>query len=262
MIWRFLNCFYKKDDTVKKVFWSKSMIAIVADAISVHEHKHQMLHLFYTHRRRTHLSVNDQRVIGNCVVVDSNIPHAFYGTDVRIFIACIDSTTVLAERLHDLFIKENGYGIIDLSGNDDLFDPFLETPDNTSFTLFCKQLSGFLGIENFEVKGMDDRIRTLLDEINRFSHLKSTTGDLSKSLFLSESRLSHLFKEETGIPLKSYLVLIRVKKAYELLYRGKSITEAAVESGFYSASHLADTCRKLTGLPMSEMIKDSSFLEA
>lgn len=85
---------------------------------------------------------------------------------------------------------------------------------------------------------------------------------VSSVLALSPSRLAHLFKEQTGMPLKSYLVMHRLMHAYSLLFQGKNITEAAMRSGFDSPSHLAMLNKKLTGVTASSILKNSEFLKA
>ncbi|NQX46577.1 helix-turn-helix transcriptional regulator [Paenibacillus tritici] len=54
---------------------------------------------------------------------------------------------------------------------------------------------------------------------------------------LSNSRLSHLFKENTGISLSGYMVLHKLQKATYLIFEGLSITDAAMAAGFDSPSH-------------------------
>ncbi|MDZ7548901.1 helix-turn-helix transcriptional regulator, partial [Clostridium perfringens] len=77
----------------------------------------------------------------------------------------------------------------------------------------------------------------------------------------SESRISHLFKKQIGIPLKSYIVLCNLKKAYIYLLDNGSITDAAMKAGFDSPSHFAYTSKKLTGMSAKNIRKDSVFLK-
>ena len=84
---------------------------------------------------------------------------------------------------------------------------------------------------------------------------------IAKELSLSASRLSHLFKEQTGMPLKSYVVLHKLQKAYIHLFQNSNITEAAMRAGFDSPSHFAYTNKNLTGMSGKDIIKDSVFLK-
>lgn len=82
--------------------------------------------------------------------------------------------------------------------------------------------------------------------------------EIAARVYLSESRLTHLFKENAGISLKSYLVIRRLEKAYRFITSGGRMTRAAHESGFASSAHLAYTCKKLTGISVSEVLKKTA----
>lgn len=127
--------------------------------------------------------------------------------------------------------------------------------------MFLKALFYRLGISFYEPNLYDERIKALLKMLSEYSCLEESIERISKQLYLSPSRLSHIFHDQTGIPLKSYIVLYKLQKAYLLLFQGKSITEAAVEAGFFSPSHLADVNRRMMGMTISEAVYDSCFLE-
>jgi methylphosphotriester-DNA--protein-cysteine methyltransferase len=70
-----------------------------------------------------------------------------------------------------------------------------------------------------------------------------------------------LFSEEVGIPLKKYLSLHQLERAFEKILKGKSITDAAMEADFDSPSHFAFTVKKMMGLPARNTVKNSEFLK-
>ncbi len=87
-------------------------------------------------------------------------------------------------------------------------------------------------------------------------YLNSTSSDykqmmtvLKSSINLSESRLSHMFKEEMGISLKKYLVWCRLKRAFQGVVEGRvNMYHAALESGFYDQAHLSRAFKQLLGI--------------
>lgn len=87
------------------------------------------------------------------------------------------------------------------------------------------------------------------------------TSYLADNVFLSSSRLSHLFKEQTGIPLKSYIILHQMERAFDELFAGRNITEASMIADFDSPSHFASTVKKMMGMTVSLSLKDSEFLK-
>ena len=63
------------------------------------------------------------------------------------------------------------------------------------------------------------------------------------------------------MPLKSYIMLHQVERAFIKLLCGKNITEAALEAGFDSSSHFSATVKRMMGIPASLSTKDSVFLK-
>jgi AraC family transcriptional regulator len=70
---------------------------------------------------------------------------------------------------------------------------------------------------------------------------------------LSPSRARHLFVEQTGLPFKSYILWLRIKRAVELYARGASLTEVAHEAGFADSAHLSRTFRRTFGVPAASL---------
>jgi AraC-like DNA-binding protein len=71
---------------------------------------------------------------------------------------------------------------------------------------------------------------------------------------LSPSRLMHVFTESLGIPLRPYLLWLRVQGAAGALVAGHTVTEAAHLVGFADAAHLTRTFRRTLGTTPSELI--------
>jgi AraC-like DNA-binding protein len=80
-------------------------------------------------------------------------------------------------------------------------------------------------------------------------------------VFLSESRLLHLFKEQIGLPIRNYILWIRLKKVVELIANGESLTYAAHEAGFSDSAHLSKIFLKSIGINPSFLIKNSKFIQ-
>src|SRR5262245_34706147 len=59
---------------------------------------------------------------------------------------------------------------------------------------------------------------------------------LARVAGLSPSRLMHVFTESVGVPLRPYLLSLRIERAVEALAAGHTVTEAAHVAGFADAS--------------------------
>ena len=77
---------------------------------------------------------------------------------------------------------------------------------------------------------------------------------LAKQVFLSKSRLAHIFSEQTGITLKEYLQYKRLENACRKMLHGMNITEAAYDTGFSGSSHIAVFSINLTGMQLRKML--------
>lgn len=79
--------------------------------------------------------------------------------------------------------------------------------------------------------------------------------NISDSLNISRSRLSHLFKDFTGTSLWSYITLKRVRHSQMLLRQGASITEACYDSGFNTYAHFIKVFSRTAGMPPGKYMK-------
>ncbi len=78
-------------------------------------------------------------------------------------------------------------------------------------------------------------------------------------LGLSESHLSHLFKNETGQSPGSYLIQTRIKAAMEMLKDCRSkVYEVAEQTGFRDIAHFSSTFKRIVGMSPSDYQRSSS----
>ena len=112
-----------------------------------------------------------------------------------------------------------------------------------------------------KIKVYDNRIREVLNYTEKCTCTVHTISFLADMVSLSRSRLSHLFREQVGIPLKSYIQFHQMQKAFFALLSGKTITEAAMLANFDSPSHFAAVTKRMMGMPASLSSKNSVFLK-
>lgn len=97
----------------------------------------------------------------------------------------------------------------------------------------------------------------ILEAVGRITANPSTAPGsrrLAADVGLSESRFLHLFRRETGTSLRRYRLWMRLMRAGVAINAGRSLTEAAVEAGFSSPSHLADRFKSTFGLSASQLL--------
>jgi AraC-like DNA-binding protein len=81
-------------------------------------------------------------------------------------------------------------------------------------------------------------------------------GEAAAVAHLSPSRFRHLFVEQTGMSLRTYLLWARVEAAVGAAMGGLSWTEAAHDCGFTDSAHLSRTCRRMFGLAPTMLVRE------
>jgi AraC-like DNA-binding protein len=87
--------------------------------------------------------------------------------------------------------------------------------------------------------------RTVLDGLS----LKTLAGIAG----LSPSRFMHAFTESVGVPVRPYILWLRLQRAACDLKDGASVTSAAHRAGFSDAAHMTRTFRRMLGATPSDL---------
>ncbi|WP_195571451.1 helix-turn-helix domain-containing protein [Paenibacillus sp. 1001270B_150601_E10] len=105
-----------------------------------------------------------------------------------------------------------------------------------------------LSIQHLIVK-RDPRVQNVLDLLHERMAERLQIEDLARAVMLSPSRLTHLFKQETGESIIQHLNRIRINQAVMLMDQmGRTPSEAAQDVGFTDYNHFAALFRKQIGL--------------
>lgn len=183
-------------------------------------------------------------------LVDCYRPHRYYVSD----------------NAHTLWLHFDGnnsrewfdeIGTKKLQSDSKIADCFLEIIDNIKsnkneykissnlYSLLCKiaAAESYIPNERFEI------ITTAKKYVEYNYHLQITVDDIAKSVNLSGSYFSKLFKESTEISPYEYLLSVRLEKAKELLHKTNlSISQIAFQTGFNSDANFIYFFKKQTGL--------------
>ncbi|HET8747391.1 MAG TPA: AraC family transcriptional regulator [Ramlibacter sp.] len=99
----------------------------------------------------------------------------------------------------------------------------------------------------------DPRIVAATEAIRQHIDQPVTLEAVARIAHLSPSRFRHLFVEETGMPLRTYVLWRRLLHVWELLVEGDTLSGAAHAAGFADSAHLSRTARSMFGLPPSAL---------
>lgn len=82
------------------------------------------------------------------------------------------------------------------------------------------------------------------------------TRDLAARVGLSADRLTHLFTSQMGLPVRRYVLWLRLITALRTVADGSDLTMAAHAAGFADSAHLTRTCRSMFGLTPSALSRN------
>lgn len=243
-----------------KIFWDKDNIAFIGNQVNATEHAHCVLQIFLSLNEPLEVTVNGKKVNGKCIIVNKNARHIFSCENkIRLSILIEPSSNFAYELIQkidgDYLIFDNNLDRIQQKAA-----ALMDTNDKQRYIDFIQDFAEYLGVKrNSGI--LDERITALLEILQNCDCYDHTIENFARSVCLSSSRLSHLFREQIGVPLKSYILFHQLEKAFTALLRGTNITDAAMLAGFDSPSHFAATVKKWMGMPVSVSIKDSEFLK-
>lgn len=105
-------------------------------------------------------------------------------------------------------------------------------------------------------RSFDPRIARVLARLkDSVSDSIVSSADLAAEVGLSEGRLIHLFADQLGVPLRRYVLALRLRRILFFLSAGQTLTDAAQEAGFCDSAHLTRVYREMYGLPPSKMFR-------
>ena len=101
----------------------------------------------------------------------------------------------------------------------------------------------------------DERIQRIIDFASANLDRPLTLESAATGVYLSGSRLRHLFVEQTGLAFRTYLLWLRLVRAVAIYSEGASLTEAAHLAGFSDSAHFSRMFKRTFGLPATTLTR-------
>ncbi len=247
---------------MNKIYWGKDEIIMLTDHLNAVSHKHLMLQMFLGLEDDVKIHICGRGIIAGGVIIGEDVSHSFFANKKPYLSVIFEPVSAAALQIKAK-MNECDYITFGKYETEDIrrtarklcekFDPQL-------YERLIGEIYRLLGITQSET-AFDERVSDLLRNIEKCDCGDHSISHFASTVCLSDSRLSHLFKEQTGMTLKGYISLHRMKWAFSMLLGGASITDAAMKAGFDSPSHFAATVKKMMGMPARLSLKDSEFLK-
>jgi len=98
-----------------------------------------------------------------------------------------------------------------------------------------------------------DRIKRVLSSLGGHRESPATLEELAAGAAMSRSHFSHTFHAVAGMALRDYVGDLRLQQAHRLILGSQlSLTDVAIDSGFYDLPHLDKAFRQRIGVSPQE----------
>lgn len=245
---------------------NEDTLAILVKNIGVNLHHHHAVQLVVS------LDEPYQAILGHQsfesirgFLIDSDIPHACQSANATILVVSIDATStkgrILKQRLSD-----GKFVLIDEIFSTEVIDRF-----STNYWRYCNHgnpefdpfdLIHSLYDQQSQVAALDERSLAAIEFIHQNIDRTIQIIEIAQHVELSESRLRHLFSEQVGIPITSYILWSRIKVALrEMLKPGVTLSNAAYRANFSDHAHFTRTFKRMFGVSPSLLLEHGQFLQ-
>lgn len=198
------------------------------------------------------LSTSGRRLEGiRLGLVIPNQVHAFEGEHCTVDFIFIESGCIdLKGFFAAIGTADDGSGIV--------------APDERFRALFSVEGLRKWHDPDYEARIRDGRIQACIHHIREnIAAPRMPLATLANVAHLSPGRLSHLFREQTGLPVSKFILWERMKAAIDLLIRQDTdLTQAALAAGFYDSAHFSRCFREWFGIKPSAVYNNSRIVQA
>ena len=218
-------------------------------------HAHHAIQITLSAGGRFCIRTEDGRTSGPVVAIAPDVPHAFE-PEGKVALLFVEPESragqVLIQRMAGApVIRMNAqleHAPSCLAGL--WADP---RPDNGAVETLGRSLLQDAVGQTLPASTLDPRIMRTLDWLTSRLGERVRLSEAAATACLSESRFSHLFVTEVGLPFRTYLLWRRLMLAVERMASGASLTAAAHEAGFADSAHFSRTFHRKFGVSAASL---------
>lgn len=201
----------------------------------------------------------------NSAVIRSNWPHQVVSSNGWRAVMFIDPQTQFGYQIDERYGRRGN--IVALDPDDFIYchqclQGFAGRAQSVeaasqALDLIVERLAGPIGAG----ANLNPRVKQAIQVIHETPGRELTLEYIAAHVFLSASRISHLFKHEVGIPIQRYLLWYKLAQAAFNIGKGLSLTDAAEEAGFADSAHFSRSFRVMFGVTPSQILKRSRHVQ-
>ncbi|HEY1229584.1 MAG TPA: AraC family transcriptional regulator, partial [Ramlibacter sp.] len=100
----------------------------------------------------------------------------------------------------------------------------------------------------------------VIERLNADPAQSASAQECAGWVHLSFSRFLHLFKDEVGLPFRSFRAWKRARSLLRHVRQSSTLTDIALDAGYPDATHFSHSIRQVYGLRPSEILAGSRRL--
>ena len=108
---------------------------------------------------------------------------------------------------------------------------------------------------------IDRRIGAVIERIKRDPSGRACAEECAEAVHLSFSRFLHLFKQEMGVPFRSFRTWKRARSLLHYVNRDSNLAHVALDTGYPDSTHFSHSIRQVYGLKPKDIFAGSRRLE-
>lgn len=228
--------------TVLNFDTTKGAYAFQFQEIDTAMHSHPAIELLFVEKGKVTLEITNRKFhYVSFAVIDANQSHKIYGQGELISIIMIEHQ----QKALRSFLKQ-----FNVSLNEGFYIPHAHQRVSVSF----EEVTNHVSITDPTLQ-YDHRINSVINFLNQNDiAYDQMIPQLTALVNLSESRLSHLFKQQMGLSLKKYLLWSKLKSTLKChLDQKQALFPALIKSGFYDHPHFSRAFKTMLGVKPSKV---------
>ncbi len=257
-------------ESARLFWWSGRLLYVGSVGINTVPHAHHAVQVSIALAGRIRLRSDPSAEWTTCeaAIVPANQRHQLDAEANRLALfyfdpQCEESDRIVAPRVAD---ARDGIVFIEPPPEAE-WRPLLTSclvgdPDPVQAARAWRTVINDLAGERHDPERIDARIEEAIATISALEDPRISAAEIASRVGLSPSRFAHLFREQMGLPLRRYLVWLRLQNAIAALSRGGTLTEAAHTAGFADSAHFSRAFRRMFGVPPSHVVKYSTIVQA
>ena len=247
-----------------RVYASHDFLLFITNKLNSSLHQHPALQLNISLSGET-IGVDNEidQLQGTCIVIGSNQPHRISSHCRWQAVLLLAQQSSLACNLQRYFLSNGQFGCAVTNAYIEelrlALISLIQKPEH--MTTLDNDIYIILKTLNNITAGTPGRpnqhVVKIFNQLDKRHSINIPHTKLAAAVSLSDSHLSHLFREETGATLRRYKLWQKTLSGANYILEGKTITEASLESGFADTAHFSRSFKRQFGILPSELKQHS-----